>query len=196
VTVSARVKNIGDLTGTYEAVLTVDGDREGTTSVTLSPDASGEVAFAVTRDAVGQHSMRIGPLSGSFLVTYAFAGFRPPVENRDPSGDPILNVVKAGQAIPLKWRLADAAGVPVTTLASAQVSAIELDCSTGRTTDALEQETGESSDLQNLGDGNYQLDWKAPASYVGSCKRLRLDLFEGSASTPVFHTADFQFRSR
>jgi hypothetical protein len=43
-------------------------------------------------------------------------------------------------------------------------------------------------------DGNYQLDWKSPASYAGSCKRLRLDLFEGTAASPVFHTADFHFR--
>ena len=45
-----------------------------------------------------------------------------------------------------------------------------------------------ASGLQNLGDGNYQLNWKSPTSYAGSCKRLRLDLGDGSS-----HTADFKF---
>jgi hypothetical protein len=42
--------------------------------------------------------------------------------------------------------------------------------------------------LQNLGDGNYQLNWKSPTSCAGSCKRPRLDLGEAS-----YHTADFKF---
>jgi hypothetical protein len=44
-----------------------------------------------------------------------------------------------------------------------------------------------SSDLQNLGNGYYQLNWKSPTSYASSCKTLQLNI--GGAT----HNALFQF---
>ena len=54
----------------------------------------------------------------------------------------VLYVVKAGRAIPLKWRLTDATGAPVTTLPSVQISVVGISCSLDTT--RVKVESGES----------------------------------------------------
>jgi hypothetical protein len=113
-----------------------------------------------------------------YYVQYVFSGFFTPIDRPNT-----MNVSKAGQAIPLKWRLTDAAGNPVTNLASAIVTVTGISCSLGETTDLIEEVAAGSSGLQNLGDGYYQISWKSPTSYAGSCKSLNLNLGEGAART-------------
>ena len=113
-----------------------------------------------------------------YYVQYVFAGFFAPIDRPNT-----MNVSKAGQAIPLKWRLTDAAGNAVTNLASAIVSVTGISCSLGSTDDLVEEVAAGSSGLQNLGDGYYQINWKSPTSYAGSCKSVNLNLGEGAART-------------
>ena len=42
--------------------------------------------------------------------------------------------------------------------------------------------TATNPNLQNLGNGYYQLNWKTPSGYARSCKLMRLDLGEGSGA--------------
>lgn len=116
--------------------------------------------------------------------SWRFVGFSPPVDNGG-----VVNAAKAGQAIPLKWRILDAAGAPVTTLASARVTTQTLACAGGGPIDEIEELAPGASDLKNHGNGSYQLDWKSPASYAGGCRTLKLDIGDG-----VSHTALFRFR--
>jgi predicted outer membrane repeat protein len=81
-------------------------------------------------------------------AVYDFRGFIAPVANPNQ-----MNVAKAGQAIPLKWRLLDANGSPVTTLSSATVTVVTLACSAGSSPDAVEEYAAGKSGLQNLGEG-------------------------------------------
>jgi serine protease AprX len=118
-------------------------------------------------------------------VVYNFSGFSQPVDNL-----PILNTANSGQAIPLKWRITDANGNPVTNLASVTVTAVNLSCSLGTTLDQIEEYAAGSSGLLNQGNGNYQFNWKTPTSYAKSCKTMKLDLGEGPGHE---HTALFQF---
>jgi hypothetical protein len=122
--------------------------------------------------------------TANYSVDYGFVGFSSPVDN---SG--VLNVAKAGQAVPLKWRLVDANNSPVTNLTSVKVTVTDNACSLGATQDQLEEYASGSSGLQNLGDGYYQLNWKTPTTYAKSCKTMKLDLGEGSNN----RTALFQF---
>jgi len=115
-----------------------------------------------------------------------FTGFMSPVDN-----PPVMNIAKAGQTIPLKFRLTDANGVPITDLTSVTVTVVSLACTAGTTTDQIEEYAAGSSGLQNLGDGYYQWNWKTPTTYANSCKTLKLDLGEGVGFE---HTALFQFR--
>ena len=99
-------------------------------------------------------------------------------------------MAKAGQPIPLKFRLTDANGNPVLNLTSVNVTVASLACERGITTDNLEEYAAGQSGLQNLGDGFYQYNWKTPKAYADSCKTMRMSLGEGT----VVHTAEFEFR--
>jgi hypothetical protein len=110
-----------------------------------------------------------------YSVVYGFSGFAAPVDRPNT-----LNVSKAGQAIPLKWRLTDASGAGITTLTSVSVIASSVGCTSGTTDDLLEEYAAGSSGLQNLGDGYYQFNWKTPTTYANSCKTIGLNLGEGS----------------
>jgi hypothetical protein len=125
-------------------------------------------------------------LSRAYQVTYAFSGFTAPVNGTAGA----LNVAKAGQTIPLKWRLLDATGAPITNLTSTSVAltAESLVCPTGSTTDDVVVSASGTSGLQNLGGGYYQYNWDTPTSYAGSCKTLKLNLGEG-----ITRDARFQF---
>jgi len=158
----------------------------------LSGPAAAPVSAAADTTSVGAKTVSLtgadragngSTVSCSYVVAYVFNGFSSPVD-----GSGVLNVVKAGRAIPLKWRLTDASGAPVTSLTTATVTMQSLDCSLGTTTDLVEETFAGGSGLQNLGNGYYQLNWKTPSSYAGSCKTMRLDLGEG-----LVHTALFKF---
>jgi hypothetical protein len=119
--------------------------------------------------------------SAAYSVTYQFVGFSNPID-----GSGVVNVAKAGQVIPLKWRLLDAAGVPITSLTAATVNVASLTCSLGATEDNVEEYATGNSGLQNLGAGYYQFNWATPKTYAGSCKTLQLDLRDGITRTALF----------
>ena len=150
---------------------------------TTNVGANKSVSCSATDNAGNTNSA-----SANYSVNYKFVGFSSPVDNGG-----VLNVVKAGQTIPLKWQIMDAKDVPVTNLSSSnvKVSVANLSCGLSTTTDQLEEVAAGSSGLQNLGGGYYQLNWKSPTSYAKSCKTLTLDLGEGTLTTP--HTALFKF---
>jgi hypothetical protein len=150
-------------------------------SVDTSSVGSKAVTFTAV-DAVGHTSSK----TCHYDVSYVFSGLFAPIDR--PS---TLNVSRAGQAIPLKWRLTDALGQPVLDLSSVRAFVTGSSCALGATTDLVEEAAAGSSGLQNLGDGYYQLNWKTPTSYAGSCKSLGLDLGEG---TPRAGLAYMSFR--
>jgi hypothetical protein len=119
----------------------------------------------------------------SYSVQAGFVGFQQPVDNS------AVNVANAGKTIPVKWRIVDANGAPVTTWPSVTVTATSLSCSLGSTPDLIEEYAAGASGLQNLGNGYYQFNWATPKSYANSCKTLHLGLGDGAD-----HTAQFQFK--
>ncbi len=143
----------------------------GVGACTITATQLGNVAFT---DAA--------PKTQVVTSQYAFGGFGSPVRTDAP------NVANSGQTIPLKWRLVDATGVPVTNLGAVTVTVVDIACALGTSSDLTTESATGTSGLQNKGDGNYQFNWKTPKSYASSCKRLRLDLGDG-----VLHTVDFDF---
>jgi hypothetical protein len=195
---------------TTPPVVTVTGVSEGATYILGAVPAAGcsttdegsGVATEATLSLTGGNSLGVGswtatcsgamdnagniadPVSVDYSVTFLFTGFFSPVDNNG-----VLNIAKAGQIVPLKFRITDANGNPITTLTGVTVTAVSLSCSVGTSTDLIEEYATGSSGLQNLGDGYYQWNWKTPSSYANSCKTMKLDLGEG-----LFHTALFQFK--
>ena len=162
------------------------------TSLTPTQCSVNATTGAVTFIGVGTCTLRANVAEGTnhlaasttytLRASYVFTGFDRPVDNNG-----ILNVVKAGQAVPLKFRLTDASGAGVTTLTSVSVTAASLSCTAGTTADELEEYAAGSSGLQNLGDGYYQFNWKTPTNYANSCKTLKLGLGDSATgATPVY----------
>jgi hypothetical protein len=163
--------------GPISASDTGSGIDAAASTLSGSVDASsvGEKTVVFTAyDNVGHSATK----SCKYYVQYSFDGLFAPIDRPNT-----MNVSKAGQAIPLKWRLTDADGNPVTNLASVIVTVTGVSCSLGSTLDLVEEVASGSSGLQNLGDGYYQFNWKSPTSYAGSCKSLNLNLGEGTPRT-------------
>ena len=117
------------------------------------------------------------------VQAWDFIGFTSPVDN-----PPVENVLSAGKSVPLKWRILDSEGAPVTDLATAHMTASSRSCDLGTTTDLIEETSPGAGGLQNLGNGFYQLSWRTPKGYAKSCKTLHLDIGDG-----VTHDAFFRF---
>ncbi|MDX2706604.1 S8 family serine peptidase [Streptomyces sp. PA03-6a] len=66
--VSARVKNVGERTGDYEAVLLVGDAVEQRTTVRVRAGHDVRVDFTVRRGTAGTYSVRLGALTGEFTV--------------------------------------------------------------------------------------------------------------------------------
>jgi hypothetical protein len=117
-------------------------------------------------------------------TTYNFEGFFAPVDNA-----PIVNTVKAGSAVPVKWRLTNAGGAPVSDPNSfVGIFSYQVNCGT---TDSLEAPVEivapGASGLQYLGDGNWQINWKTLTTYPrGSCRLMELRLNDGSSNYANF----------
>ncbi len=165
----------GSVSGLDEAASTLSGP--------VSTAAVGSQSLTFTAfDLAGNHASQ----ACRYNVIYDFSGIYPPVAQA-----PALNPVTAGSTIPLKWRLLDANGSPVTNLPGVAVTATSLPCPAGATQDQIEEYSSGSSSLQVLGDGYYQWNWKSPATYAGSCKTLKLNLGEGAGYE---HFALFKFK--
>jgi len=124
----------------------------------------------------------------TFLVTYKFAGFFPPIDNL-----PEVNTVKAGQAVPAKWLLTDANDVPISDPASFDsLQSYATDCTdfSGDPLDALEEVAAGASGLQYLGDGYWQFNWKTPKTYADTCRVMVVE-FNSGALSPA---AKFKFK--
>ena len=164
----------------WTAMLASDGGFDAVTEAveagfTASQVGSNLVCVRGT-DALGN----VGdPTCQTFLVAYRFEGFFSPVEND------ALNSAKAGQSIPVKWRLTDANGVPVADPASfvGLYSSQQL-CDSGLPTDAVEEDAAGSSGLQYNGDGYWQFNWKTPKTYAATCRSMYV-LFDSEQTSPA-----------
>lgn len=118
-------------------------------------------------------------------AAYLFTGFFSPIDNL-----PTVNSAQAGQAIPVKWRLTDVYGNPISDPSSfVSLTSTSATCSgwTTGSADTIETYTGNSG-LQYLGNGYWQYNWKTPKSYASSCRVMKLTLLDGS-----IHTAALTF---
>lgn len=157
----------------------------GVGSCTITASQAGFDSYSIAADSQKPWYPAAG-VSQTFSILYNYSGFFEPVENQ-----PLINVANAGRTIPIKWRITDANGNPITDLTKANVTVASLPCSSEPPTDPIEEYAAGASGLRNLGNGYYQFNWATPKSYGGSCKTLMLDLGEGAGQA---HTAVFRFK--
>jgi hypothetical protein len=121
------------------------------------------------------------PQCQTYTVTYQFEGFFTPIDSQ------LMNVAKAGQTVPAKWRLTDFNGTPIDNPASfAGMWSYPISCTdaTALATDAVEEYAAGNSVLHYNGDGNWQFNWKVPKNYKNQCYAMYV-LFDSGLASPV-----------
>ncbi len=119
---------------------------------------------------------------------FSWTGFLRPIENTDADGNYILNVVKAGQGVPVKFSLGGDQGVAI--LADGYPHSAQIACDSGadiNTSSETVTAGGSSLSYDALTD-TYTYIWKTDKAWTGSCRQLDLKLTDGTT-----HSARFQF---
>jgi hypothetical protein len=137
---------------------------------------------AVSCSAADAHGNTV---TSSFKVTvnYAWTGFFQPVDN-----PPMVNTVKAGSAVPVKFSLTGNQGLNI--FQSGYPASAPYTCSSTAPTDAIEQTVtaGASSLSYDPASDQYTYVWKTDKAWAGICRTLVVKLADGAT-----HTANFQF---
>lgn len=152
-------------------------------SAALLPDGRVLVTGGYSDEFVDLNTAELYNPSGG---TYQFTGFLPPLEKT-----PAVNSARAGQTIPIKWRITEPGGAAVFDAGSfVGVTSYPVACSqfTGNVTLNADQVAPGNSGLQYLGDGYWQYNWKTSEAYSGQCRVVKLSLKDGSS-----HEARFNF---
>lgn len=117
------------------------------------------------------------------IVSYNFSGFFRPVDNL-----PIINVVKAGQAIPVKFSLGGNMGLGI--FAAGYPASGTIVCTNGPV-DAVEETltAGGSSLSYDAATGQYIYVWKSDKLWAATCRQLVVRFADGSSAK----VANFNF---
>jgi len=170
---------------TYPAVTATDSCSS---SVTVnSTPASGSVFPVGTTTVNATADDGAGHTSNcSFTVTvqYDFAGFFAPVANL-----PVLNVVQAGRAIPVKFSLSGNKGLGI--FAAGSPSSGPIPCNSSDPATILEETitAGGSSLSYDPTTDRYIYVWKTEPGWAGTCRQLVVELNDGS-----IYRANFKFK--
>jgi hypothetical protein len=135
----------------------------------------------------GKDDSNIATVSITVKRVFSFFGFEQPIDN-----EPVVNYAKGNSSIPVKWRILDVDGTPISdpvSFASLTSYTVPCDSFAGEPVDVLEEKATGQSGLQYLGDGYWQFNWKTSRSYSGSCRIMVLQLADGSE-----HIAFFSFK--
>ncbi|HEY3543408.1 MAG TPA: PxKF domain-containing protein [Gaiellaceae bacterium] len=142
-------------------------------------------------DTLGQHTVhvhavdRVGNVAdadGTYTLDL-FDGFNAPVDN-----PPILNVVKAGSSVPVKFSLGLNMGLAI--FAAGYPKVQQNACESGAPQDAIIDTTTANSGLTYDATTNtYNYVWKTTSSWSGTCRTLIIKLTDGTE-----HRANFKFK--
>jgi hypothetical protein len=178
----------GDILSYTIASSPAHGTLSGTApNLTYTPAASYSGADSFTfKVNDGTVDSAAATVSITVELHYNFGGFLQPIDTN------VVNSANAGQTIPVKWRLTDANGVPISDPSSfVSVTSFATPGGCGGSADAIETYAASTAaGLQYLGDGNWQFNWKTPKTYAGQCRTLSLNLKDGAST----RTASFMFK--
>ncbi len=166
--------------------VTATDNADPTPTISTSP-ASGSVfpvgtttvTATATDDAGNQSTCQF-----TVTVLYNFNGFFSPISN-----PPVLNQVKAGQNIPIKFSLSGYKGMSI--FFPGYPASQQVNCADNVPINVLQEiDTPGNSSLQyNASSDTYQYNWKTEKSWAGTCRALVVKLADGSE-----HVAYFKFK--
>jgi hypothetical protein len=112
---------------------------------------------------------------------YAFTGFFRPVDNGS-----ILNVMKAGAAVPVKFSLSGDQGLSI--LAAGSPSSRAANCDDGSGSDNVDSTVtaGNSGLTYDASTDVYTYVWKTDKTWVGTCRELNVQLIDDTSHKALF----------
>lgn len=155
-----------------------------TTAVSCSP-ASGSTFYTGPDTTVicsaTDDAGNTGTTSFTVHVRYVFSGFFRPVDNL-----PMTNIVKAGQAIPVKFSLGGNQGLAI--FESGYPKSVAMNCQFS-SSDAIEETvTAGGSTLQyDATTGQYIYVWKTEKAWAGTCRQLQVKYKDGTTQVANFN---------
>jgi hypothetical protein len=152
----------------------------GTGSCSLTASAVGQNAFVVTYPGDGTNFNGSTGQGGD--VQYNFTGFFQPIDNL-----PVVNAVKAGQAVPIKFSLHGNQGLNI--FMPNSPASVATSCGTFDPLDTVEETVtaGASSLSYDPGSDQYIYVWKTDKGWAaGSCRELQVTLKDGSVKKAHF----------
>jgi hypothetical protein len=143
------------------------------------PVGTTTVTATATDDAGNQSTCQF-----NVTVLYNFTGFFAPVAN-----PPVLNEVKAGSGVPVKFSLSGNKGLSI--FFPGYPASQQINCADNAPINVLEEtETSGGSTLSyNAGSDTYTYNWKTLKPWAGTCRVLVVKLADGTE-----HVAYFKFK--
>jgi hypothetical protein len=129
--------------------------------------------------------LAVDNVTRSGVNPYDFDGFFQPVDNANP------NSAKAGQTVPVKWRVQMDGSAVSDPESFVSLSSVKVNCGTLDGASDLIEEVAptNSSGLIYQNDGYWQFNWKTVKSWAGSCRIMTVELSDGTT-----HSASFTFK--
>jgi hypothetical protein len=159
---------------------------DGAVAVSCSPASDATFAMGTTTVTCAVTDAHGNTAKGSFTVKvfYDWDGFFRPVEN-----DGVVNQVKAGSAIPVKFSLNGDWGLNI--FVNGYPKWVMTSCTTWETTNPVDETVtaGSSSLSYDATADQYVYVWKTDKAWAGSCRQLNVMLRDG---IPI-HWAKFRF---
>ncbi|MGH2722087.1 MAG: PxKF domain-containing protein [Actinomycetota bacterium] len=151
-----------------------DGSAIDTASV------GGKVFAVSATDQAGNTASK----SHLYNVVFDWLGFLRPIDNL-----PVVNVVKAGSAVPVKFSLGGNQGLGI--FIPGSPSSQKVACDTGSPQDAIETTVtaGGSTLSYDAATDQYTYVWKTDKAWASSCRMLTVTLLDGTTHQAAFKLA-------
>jgi hypothetical protein len=153
-------------------------------NATLQPLSGGPLgSVTATCSGASDKAGNSGSASVTYNVHYNWTGFFRPVDNPE-----VLNSVKAGQSIPVKFSLAGDQGLNI--FAAGSPTSQKITCDSSDPIDVIEETVtaGGSSLSYDASNNQYNYVWKSDKAWAGTCRQLSVKLIDGTT-----HVANFKF---
>jgi hypothetical protein len=153
-------------------------------NATLQPLSGGPLgSVTATCSGASDKAGNSGSASVTYNVHYNWTGFFRPVDNPE-----VLNSVKAGQSIPVKFSLAGNQGLNI--FATGSPTSQKINCDSSDPIDLIEETVtaGGSSLSYDASNNQYNYVWKSDKAWAGTCRQLSVKLIDGTT-----HVANFKF---
>jgi hypothetical protein len=171
------------LNGVGDITANASDEFSGLASVTCDPVITSSVGPGHSACTAIDSAGFMAVVNAPFTVVYGFTGFLAPVD-----AAPVVNVTKAGSAVPVKFSLGGDRGLAI--MAPDYPASQAMSCSASDPTADLEETltAGNSSLSYDPVSGVYTYIWKTEKSWTGTCRKLSVKLIDGTE-----HVAYFKF---